>query len=114
MVVSFSAPSTSDVSLWPEAIRPSATVSAKRKPGHAAPMSKAARVLGAEQRLEVARRGGEQPVGRGGAEDDGVEIGRGDPGALQRTQRRVAAQQATVSSGAAMRRSRIPVRSTIH
>ena len=55
-------------------------------------MSKAAALLGAQQRLEVARRGREQPVGAGGGEHDGVDLGGGDAGALSALLAGLAAQ----------------------
>ena len=71
-------------------------------------------VLGAEQRLEIAGGGREQPVGAGGGEHDGVELDRRDAGRGHGAARSPPGSAcATVSSGRAMWRSRMPVRSTI-
>ena len=76
MVESFSAPTTSTVLALPggdETLRHGQRVDVARAGGADV---EGGRVLGAEQRLEVARGGREQPVGAGGGEHDGVELAR--------------------------------------
>ncbi len=72
-------------------------------------------VVGAEQRLEVAGGGRQQPVGARGGEHDASSSSGLTPGALAARSRwpRGSASR-RVCSGPAMRRSRMPVRSTIH
>ena len=57
---------------------------------------------------------GERLLGRRGREDHQIDLGRREPGALDRGGAAVVASVAVLSSGPAMRRSRMPVRSTIH
>ena len=84
MVDSFSAPTTSTVRLCPDAISPSATVSAYRYPGQAAPMSNAAALSAPSRAWRSQAVDGSSRSGLAVREHDAVELGGGHSGALQR------------------------------
>ena len=84
MVDSFSAPTTSTVRLWPDAISPSATVSAYTNPGQAALTSNAAALLAPSRAWRSQAVDGSSRSGLAVPEDDAVELGGGDAGALHR------------------------------
>src|SRR5712691_5132700 len=112
--VSFSEATTSTCSACSEATSPSATLSAYRKPVHAAWTSNAAARLAPSrawrsQACEGSRRSGEQVATTRASISRGVR-----PVSWSTCSAAALAMQAFDSSGPATRRSRIPVRSRIH